>query len=150
MRRTYYLNYGSNLGDREGNLWAADLRVSIDIGLVVARSKVVESAPWGYDSDNPYLNMAVAVESFCEPLEVLDIIHEIERELNGGRSHRDADGNYLDRMIDIDIMAIGSEVIDLPQLQVPHPRLMQRDFFRLPFAEIAPQWRHPVTGESLI
>lgn len=150
MKRTYYLNLGSNLEDREGNLWAADLRVSLDVGLVTARSAIVESEPWGYESDNAFLNMAIAVEALGEPLEVLDALQAIERELNGGRSHRDADGGYLDRLIDIDIMAIDDLVIDTPRLTVPHPRLMQRDFFRLPMAEIAPDWCHPVTGEALL
>lgn len=150
MKRTYYLNLGSNLEDREGNLWAADLRISLDVGLVAARSTIVESEPWGYESDNAFLNMAIAVEAFGEPLDVLDALQAIERELNGGRSHRDADGGYLDRLIDIDIMAIDDLVIDTPRLTVPHPHLMCRDFFRLPMAEIAPDWRHPVTGEGLL
>lgn len=146
----YYLNIGSNLGDREGNLWAADLRLSLDLGFVTARSSIVESEPWGFESENGFLNMALAVDSVYSPHEALRIIHEIESEMSGGASHRDSEGNYIDRLIDIDIMAIEDIVIDEPDLKVPHPRLMQRDFFRLPFAEIAPDWKHPVTGETLL
>lgn len=140
----YYLNIGSNLEDREGNLWAADLRLSLDLGLVIARSTVVESAPWGFESANSFLNMGLAVDSRVEPFEALNIIHDIEHELNQGHSHRDADGNYVDRLVDIDIMAIDDLVIDQPNLQVPHRHLPHRDFFLQPLAELAPEWRHPI------
>lgn len=142
----YYLNLGSNLDDREGNIWAADLRLSIDLGLVSARSAFVTSKPWGYESDNDFLNRAILVESPEEPLRALEIIHDIERELNGGASHRDRDGRYLDRLIDIDIMAIDHLVINTPSLTVPHRHLAARRFFLEPFAQIAPAWTHPLTG----
>ena len=58
----YYLNIGSNLDDREGNLWAADLRLSLDLGLVLARSAIIETPAWGFESDNAFLNMGIAVE----------------------------------------------------------------------------------------
>ena len=140
----YYLNIGSNLGDREGNLWAADLRLSLDLGLVTARSAIVESEPWGFESDNGFLNRGIAVESRFTPIEALNIIHDIEYELNHGHGHRDADGNYVDRLVDIDIMAIDDLVIDLPSLQVPHRHMPRRDFFLKPMAELAPEWVHPI------
>ena len=140
----YYLNIGSNLGDREGNLWAADLRLSLDLGLVTARSAIVESEPWGFESDNGFLNRGIAVESRFSPIEALNIIHDIEYELNHGHGHRDADGNYVDRLVDIDIMAIDDLVIDLPSLQVPHRHMPRRDFFLKPMAELAPEWVHPI------
>lgn len=140
----YYLNIGSNLEDREGNLWAADLRLSLDLGLVVARSTIVESEPWGFESDNGFLNMGIAVESRFTPIEALNIIHDIEHELNRGHSHRDSEGNYVDRLVDIDIMAIDDLVIDLPSLQVPHRHMPRRDFFLKPMAELAPEWQHPI------
>ena len=139
----YYLNIGSNLDDREGNLWAADLRLSLDLGLVVARSSIVESEPWGFDSDNGFLNMGIAIDSQFSPIQALNIIHDIEHELNHGRSHRDANGAYVDRLVDIDIMAIDDLVIDLPSLKVTHPPMASRDFFLKPMAEIAPEWVHP-------
>ena len=140
----YYLNIGSNLGDREGNLWAADLRLSLDLGLVTARSAIVESEPWGFESDNGFLNRGIAVESRFTPIEALNIIHDIEYELNHGHGHRDADGNYVDRLVDIDIMAIDDLVIDLPSLQVPHRHMPRRDFFLKPMVELAPEWQHPI------
>lgn len=140
----YYLNIGSNLGDREGNLWNADLRLSLDLGLVVARSTIVESEPWGFESEHGFLNMGVAVDSQYTPIEALNIIHDIEHELNNGNGHRDSDGNYIDRLVDIDIVAIDELVIDLPSLQVPHRHLPHRDFFLKPMAQLAPSWEHPI------
>ena len=140
----YYLNIGSNLGDREGNLWNADLRLSLDLGLVVARSTIVESEPWGFESEHGFLNMGIAVDSQYTPIEALNIIHDIEHELNNGNGHRDSDGNYIDRLVDIDIVAIDELVIDLPSLQVPHRHLPHRDFFLKPMAQLAPSWEHPI------
>ena len=76
---------------------------------------------------------------------MLDRIHDIERRL-GSAAHRDGDGNYIDRLVDIDIVAIDERVIDTPTLQVPHPHLAERDFFLRPMMELAPNWVHPVTG----
>lgn len=140
----YYLNIGSNLEDREGNLWNADLRLSLDLGLVVARSTIVESEPWGFESEHGFLNMGIAVDSQYTPIEALNIIHDIEHELNNGNGHRDSDGNYIDRLVDIDIVAIDELVIDLPSLQVPHRHLPHRDFFLKPMAQLAPSWEHPI------
>ena len=105
-------------------------------------SSVIESEPWGFSSDNKFLNVGVAFDDDREPMVMLRDIHRIERQL-GSASHRDAQGNYVDRLVDIDIVAIDERVIDLPDLQVPHPRLPQREFFLRPLAELAPQWTHP-------
>jgi 2-amino-4-hydroxy-6-hydroxymethyldihydropteridine diphosphokinase len=79
------------------------------------------------------------------PQQMLDYIHELEHRL-GSQSHRDSEGRYIDRLVDIDIMAIDDLVIDTPTLQVPHPHLPDRVFFLLPMQELNGSWRHPVTG----
>lgn len=143
---TYHLNIGSNLGDREGNLWAADLRIALDIGFVAARSTIIETAPWGFESQNSFLNIGLAVESRMKPHDVLRAIHDIERELNNGASHRDENRNYRDRLVDIDIVAVDQTIIYTPELTVPHPLLPKRNFFLKPLAETAPEWTHPALG----
>ena len=77
--------------------------------------------------------------------EVLSDIKEIEGRLSP-MPHRDDRGGYVDRVIDIDIMAADDTVIDTEELTVPHPHLAERHFFLEPFDELAPLWRHPVTG----
>ena len=140
----YYLNIGSNMGDRRDNLYRAVVALSAGTG-GCAVSSIVESEPWGFESDNRFMNLGVCFDSEMEPQAMLDRIHEIERQL-GSASHRDELGGYIDRLVDIDIVAIDDMVIDTPTLQVPHPHLTERDFFLRPMMQLAPDWCHPVTG----
>ncbi|MBQ6080047.1 MAG: 2-amino-4-hydroxy-6-hydroxymethyldihydropteridine diphosphokinase [Muribaculaceae bacterium] len=140
----YYLNIGSNIGDRRDNLYRAVVALSAGTG-GCAVSSIVESEPWGFESENRFMNLGVHLYSDLEPLVMLEHIHEIERRL-GSAAHRDAQGGYIDRLVDIDIMAIDDIVIDTPTLQVPHPHLPERDFFLRPMMQLAPDWRHPITG----
>ena len=140
----YYLNIGSNMDDRRDNLYRAVAFLAAGTrGCAV--SSIVESEPWGFDSDKRFMNLGVVLESDLEPQQMLDRIHDIERRL-GSASHRDEHGGYIDRLVDIDIVAIDDLVIDTPTLQVPHPHLAERDFFLKPMMQLAPDWRHPVTG----
>jgi 2-amino-4-hydroxy-6-hydroxymethyldihydropteridine diphosphokinase len=140
----YYLNIGSNIGDRRDNLYRAVVALAAGTS-GCAVSSIVESEPWGFESENRFMNLGVWLESDLSPHAMLDRIHDIERRL-GSASHRDGQGNYIDRLVDIDIMAIDDLVIETPSLQVPHPHLHERDFFILPLQQLAPGWRHPVTG----
>lgn len=140
----YYLNIGSNIGDRRDNLYRAVVALAAGSDSC-AISSIVESEPWGFESKNRFMNLGVLLHSDMEPLMMLERIHEIERHL-GSAAHRDAQGGYIDRLVDIDIMAIDDLVIDTPTLQVPHPHLQERDFFLRPMMQLAPDWRHPVTG----
>ena len=140
----FYLNIGSNIGDRRDNLYRAVVALAAGTG-GCAVSSIVESEPWGFESDNRFMNLGVSLCSDMEPQQMLDRIHEIERRL-GSASHRNEQGGYIDRLVDIDIVAIDDLVIDTPTLQVPHPHLPERDFFLRPMMELAPEWRHPVTG----
>ena len=140
----YYLNIGSNIGDRRDNLYRAVVALAAGTS-GCAVSSIVESEPWGFESEHGFLNVGVCLVSPLSPHQMLDRIHEIECRL-GSASHRDSDGNYIDRLVDIDIMAIDEMVIDTPTLQVPHAHLSERDFFLRPMMELAPEWVHPVTG----
>ena len=140
----YYLNIGSNIGDRRDNLYRAVVALTVGTGGSVA-SHVVESEPWGFESDHRFLNIGLWLCSDCAPHEMLERIHTIEHRL-GSMAHRDEHGAYVDRLVDIDIVAIDDLVIDSPSLQVPHRHLPERDFFLIPMQHLAPEWRHPVTG----
>ncbi len=140
----YYLNIGSNMGDRRDNLYRAV--VALVAGMDnCAVSSMVESEPWGFESENRFMNLGMRLSSDLEPQAMLDRIHEIEHYL-GSASHRDEHGGYIDRLVDIDIVAIDDMVINTATLQVPHPHLPERDFFLKPMIQLAPDWRHPVTG----
>ena len=140
----YYLNIGSNIGDREANLRKAISMLSNNPGF--RASAVVESKPWGFRSALNFLNVGVVLtEEKLAPMQMLTLVKGMEQEISEA-SHRTRDGHYADRVIDIDIVAIDELRIDTPLLTVPHRHLPERDFFLIPLAELAPDWRHPASG----
>lgn len=130
----YHLNIGSNIGDREMNLRRAVDELSL-LGSRCIVSSIVESEPWGFESSNAFLNVGVMLESDLEPLDMLHHCQAIERQL-GSAAHRDSNGNYVDRLIDIDIILAGELHINTPELTIPHPRMHERDFVMRPLQEL--------------
>ena len=142
----YYLNLGSNLGNRLLHLTRAMKAIGEEFGPYETSHKV-ESDPWGFNSTNRFVNIGLAIESDEEPEEVLRRLQGIEKNISP-RGHRRWDGSYNDREIDIDIMATDGDAYDSPTLHIPHRHLAMRDFFLKPLAELAPGWHHPVSGLS--
>jgi len=143
---TAYLLLGGNLGDREGNLKRAIELLNEKIGKVTAVSSLYETAAWGKTDQPAFLNQAVALQTNLSALEVLDHALTIEQEL--GRVRKDKWG---ERLIDIDLILFGDEIINVPdKLQVPHPHMQHRKFVMEPLAEIAPDVVHPVLGETIL
>lgn len=134
---TTYLGIGTNLGDRAENLTRAVALISEQVGTVLACSSFMETAPWGFTSDNHFLNAVLAVDTALSPHELLRVTQSIEREL--GRLHKTIDGNYSDRIIDIDILLYEDLTIVSEELTIPHPYMLIRDFVYLPLEEIAPE-----------
>ena len=131
-----YLSLGTNLGDKETNLLRAIDEIRKRVGPVKAQSSFVKTPPWGFDSQNEFINAVVEVETQLDPFALLDTTQEIERLL--GRGEKSKNGVYHDRLIDIDILVYGDSWINTPRLKVPHPLLSQRLFVLVPLAEIAP------------
>lgn len=117
------------------------------IGKVASLSAFYATEPWGFSSDNTFLNAAVGVETSLTPLEVLAVTQAIEREM--GRTHKSAGGAYSDRVIDIDLLLYADLVMDTPALQLPHPLMHERLFVMEPLAEIAPAVVHPVLRKTM-
>ena len=140
-----YLSLGTNLGNKTENLKAAVEKINEEIGKVTSLSSFYETAPWGFDSDNSFLNAAACVVTDFLPLEVLARTQQIEREL--GRTHKSVGGVYSDRLIDIDLLMYDDLILDIPELKLPHPLMTQRDFVMDPLKEIAPEAVNPLTGE---
>ena len=132
-----YLSLGTNLGDRQGNLSRALELIGREVGTVVSASDIIETEPWGFESSNRFLNMAVKVETTLQPLEVLHTTQEIERKL--GRTQKSVNREYHDRMIDIDILLYDDLVMNTPELTIPHPLMYQREFVMKPLSQIAPE-----------
>lgn len=147
-----YIGLGTNLGDKEQNLRNALQKIEEQIGKVVSLSAFYMTAPWGFASDNSFLNAAACVETDLSPLDVLQETQKIEREL--GRTKKSVDGVYSDRLIDIDLLLYEDLILTLvapsgAELNLPHPLMTERDFVMLPLAEIAPELRHPVLGKTM-
>ena len=131
---TVYLSLGSNLGDKEQNLTSAISEIARRIGDITAQSAFLETEPWGFDSDNAFLNAAVCVETQLSPYELLHTTQQIERDL--GRVQKSHQGLYHDRIIDIDILLYDDLHIQTPELTIPHPLMQQREFVLIPLKEI--------------
>ena len=144
---TVYLGLGTNIGNRNENLTRAIEALSLALGPCTAQSSFIETAPWGFDSDNSFLNCAVAFETELLPKELLDTTERIEREL--GRTMKSNGGIYHDRVIDIDILLYDSIIVETPRLTIPHPLMHKRDFVLEPLEQIAADTVHPTTGKSI-
>lgn len=147
-----HLNIGSNQGCRRDNIErAAPLVERLDEIVSSRRSELVESEPWGYESDSRYLNVGMLVESTVTPDRLLDRLQTIQQSIDPVR-HRNADGSYADRVLDIDIIAAYDAVSGEPfvceteTLTLPHPRMHLRCFVLLPLATLDPHWHHPLLG----
>ncbi len=146
MKNTIYLAFGSNLGDREGNLCkACDMIASMEgFELVECSPVYINPAVEMAEPAPGFLNMAVKGDYIYRPLELLNNIELIEKKL--GRTDK---GQYKPRPIDIDILLFGNEIIETEQLSIPHRKLTTRAFYLVPLLQIEPQLVHPVTREKL-
>ncbi len=142
--KTVYLSIGSNLGDRLRNLQKAVFSLHREVGTVVALSRVYESPSWGFEAGN-FLNAAVGLETELSPQKVLERILAIEKEM--GRERTAAIG-YQSRNIDIDIIYYEYEIIETPELTIPHPQMTKRRFVLRPLSDIAPQFYHPILNKD--
>ncbi|MBR7086812.1 MAG: 2-amino-4-hydroxy-6-hydroxymethyldihydropteridine diphosphokinase [Prevotella sp.] len=157
-----YLGLGSNMGDRRQNIEKAVALIGKRVGEVVRQSSLMETEPWGFASDNLFLNGVILCQTELSPREVLQATQKIERELGrrkkksplqlpqkGERevlmsysplsTRRGVGGeapNYQDRPIDIDILLYDDLNIDEPDLKIPHPLMHERDFVMIPLREI--------------
>ena len=144
---TLYLSLGTNLGDRMANLETALMLIDQRTGTVEAKSEITETEPWGFDSPNRFLNMALKVNTDLDPKQVLLATQEIEKEM--GRTEKSMDKVYHDRVIDIDILLYDDLVMNTEKLTIPHPLMHKRIFVIKPLAEIAPDVIHPLLHRTI-
>lgn len=142
-----YLGLGTNLGDKEANMQLAVSLIHERIGKIVSQSSFYETAPWGFESENSFLNAVICVETLYTPLETLHLTQEIERGM--GRTQKSSGGIYHDRTIDIDLLLYDDLILHTPELTLPHPLMTHRDFVMKPLVEIAGDVVHPVLGKEL-
>ena len=135
---TVYIALGTNVGEREANLLQA-LRLLPESGVHIRRvSSIYETEPVDYLDQEWFLNAVLEAQTELDALDLLSALRLIETRMGSKKAF--AKGP---RKIDLDILLYGNETIDTPELQVPHPRMLERKFVLIPLAEIASNLRHP-------
>ena len=140
-----YLLLGGNLGDKETIFSDVKRLLKEKVGEITARSNIYETEPWGFESEDMFWNQALEISTSLSPLEVLCETQQSEAEL--GRIRKS--DQYDSRMIDIDILFFDNQIIELENLTVPHPRILERKFVLMPLAEIAPTLVHPIFQKTI-
>lgn len=138
---TSYLGLGTNIGNKRKNLITAAALLAERAGDILALSSFYESSPWGFHTENMFLNAALKLVTDLSPEELLLTTEAIEREM--GRTEK-SNGSYHDRIIDIDILLYDDITLRTASLTIPHPLMHLRQFVLLPLAEIAPDAVHPI------
>lgn len=143
MTHIVFIALGSNLGDRSKNLKSAIDGMKPAVQPVIC-SPVYETPPWGYLDQPKFLNQVVQAETDLSPVQLLDHLKGIEKQLGRVETLRNGP-----RTVDLDILFYDDLVFDSPYLKIPHPRLVGRAFVLLPLAQIAPDLRHPQEGRTI-
>lgn len=134
MEHRLYIGLGSNLGDRSALLDEALQLIDERVGRVVRVSSYYETEPWGFQSDNLFLNAAALVITTLSPQRCLKETQHIERQL--GRVDKTVDGAFQDRPIDIDLLMYDNLEVNESDLTLPHPHIEEREFVQIPLQEI--------------
>ncbi|MDZ7896752.1 MAG: 2-amino-4-hydroxy-6-hydroxymethyldihydropteridine diphosphokinase [Arcicella sp.] len=143
--QTVYLLLGSNLGNRAEILINAIKLIDEKVGVIISQSEHYQTKPWGKTDQPDFLNIAIGISTNLIPTEVLERTQAIEEQLGRVRLEK-----WGARLIDIDIIFYGQEVIDIPNyLKIPHPLVQERIFALKPLAEIAPNYIHPIFGKTI-
>ena len=141
-----YILLGGNLGDKQMIFSEAKKMMRQQVGTITNQSAIYETEPWGFESTDVFWNQAIEISTELSPEEVLLQSQQIEQIL--GRIRKAI--QYDSRIIDIDILFYGDQIIELGNLIVPHPRIQERKFALVPLSEIAPKLIHPVFQKSIL
>jgi 2-amino-4-hydroxy-6-hydroxymethyldihydropteridine diphosphokinase len=139
-----YLLIGGNMGDRFENLDKTRELISGSCGSIIRSSSVFETAAWGKTDQPDFLNQALLLETSLSAMDLLRSLLAVEQKMGRFRGEK-----YGPRIIDIDMIFFNDEIVDLPDLKIPHPQMQNRRFVLTPLAEIAPSLVHPVLGRSM-
>jgi 2-amino-4-hydroxy-6-hydroxymethyldihydropteridine diphosphokinase len=131
-----FLGLGGNVGDSRATLDRAVAMLNDGRNIkVLARSSDYQTPPWGVESQAPFVNLCLAVETTLAPRQLLSRLHEVEQSLGRDRAR---ETRWGPRTCDIDILSYGNTALNEPDLMLPHPRMFERGFVLMPLAEIAP------------
>ena len=142
---TAFLLLGSNVGDREGYLEKARRQIRQHAGKLAMVSSIYETVSWGQLSQPLFLNQVAGIETGLLPKQLLTIVQQIETSLGRHRAEK-----WAPRTLDIDILFYGNQIVETPELIVPHPAIAQRKFTLIPLAEVAPGFVHPLLHRTIV
>jgi len=145
---TIYLLLGSNLKNPEQQLSIARNHIAAEIGKIIKTSSLYATAAWGNTNQPNFLNQVIIVQSDFSAADTMETILTVEENMGRIRTQKNAP-----REIDIDILFFNNDIINLPELVVPHPLLQERKFVLIPLNEIAPDFKHPIllkTAQELL
>ncbi len=142
-----FLLLGSNLGNKQENLCTAENELSLRAGILIKKSSVYQSPPWGFEHNEDFLNQVLIFETQQSPNNLLVTILQIEKEM--GRKRSSGTNAYMPRLIDIDILFYDDLIYETEKLVVPHPSLHLRRFTLEPLCEVAPDLFHPILKKSI-
>lgn len=142
-----YIILGSNIGDKRSYIEKACVEIEKLIGSIDVYSSFYQTSPWGFESDDEFLNRAIKVETSLNPNKIMSELLDIENGL--GRIRDNNKDGYQSRTIDLDILLIDELIINNELLIVPHPRMTERKFVLVPLAEIAGKYIHPIEKKSI-
>ena len=134
MLHQVFFSLGSNIGNRKQLIREAIALLDERVGRVTRESSLIETAPWGFYSPNKFINACVCCETSLNLRQILAVTQNIEREM--GRVGKSKNGEYHDRIIDIDILLYDDLTVDEPDLKIPHLHMKERDFVMGPLREI--------------
>lgn len=134
MTHTAYLALGTNLGDKEGNIREAYRLIGQHVGTIRRQSTPYHSKPWGFTSENDFINTVICCDTPLSPKELLTTLQRIEKTM--GRAEKSKNREYHDRIIDIDILLYDDITVEEPDLIIPHPLMKERPFVMIPLEEV--------------
>ena len=137
-----YILFGSNQGDKAAIFEQACLYINNRCGQITRISSAYESEPWGFDSDEWFLNRLIEIQTGMQPDALMEELLQIESEL--GRVRHPKMKGYTSRTADLDILYFGSQVINTERVVAPHPRLHLRRFALMPLCDLIPDFVHPI------
>jgi 2-amino-4-hydroxy-6-hydroxymethyldihydropteridine diphosphokinase len=130
---------GSNSGDKFKNINDAITSVNEIAGRIISCSKIYKTAPWGNQNQDEFLNQVIIIATEISPSGLMDVLLKIEKSFGRERGEK-----WSPRVIDLDILYYNNDIINQPDLKIPHPHLHERRFTMIPLVELLPEMIHPV------